>query len=211
MRCAPVILALLALSAPVGCAAGRVDGSQARHGLGPFGGSSDDTAEPGDSGLPGDSGNSDDTAVPTDDTGAPGDSGDSGDSGGSGGSDTGSGDTSTPPDTGGDTGDEPAPCLGITSISPGEATVVSTDTYEEIVVTLTGCATNVWVGDNSIYSGSAGYVATWSERPADFDGTTTATLVYTGPAAYPAESEMYFTFTSDQGDFGPFILKITRS
>lgn len=216
MRCTPALLVLFALTAPVGCAAGRVEGDDRQGRLG-FGGPhlAGDTAEPADSGAPADSGGADgsdgpdDTALPTGDTG-------SGDGGDSGGSDSGSGDGSdsgAPTDTGvpTDTGEEPTPCLGITSISPVEATVVSTDDYEEIVVTLTGCATGVWVGDNGIYTGAAAYLAIWSERPADFDGTATATLVYTGPAAYPAESEMYFTFTSDQGDTDAFTLKLTRS
>lgn len=219
MRCAPALLAILALTAPVGCAAGRVEGDDRQGRLG-FGGPHlvGDTATPGDSGSPSDSGGADgadsggpdDTALPTGDTGS-GDGSDGGDSGGSDsgagdGADSGSGDTGAPVDT----GEEPEPCLGITSISPVEASVVSTDTYEEVVVTLTGCATGIFVGDGVLETMGGRYYITWNE-PEAVDTSAEATLIWEGAAAYPAESELYFTFTSDQGDFGPFTLKIRPS
>lgn len=201
MRC----ILLIAL---MGCSSGEVEDNRGKRTLGPVGGldlGGSDGGEgegegEGDSadGTDG-SGGSDDTALPTDDTGS--------------GSGDGTGDEGSGGDTGAptDTGEEEPTCGGITAISPTDAYVVSTDTYEEVTVTLTGCATGLWVEDGGIYSGAAGYLGTWASVPTSFDGTADLLVIYTGPAAYPAEGGMYFTFHSDQGDFGEFRLWFTPS
>lgn len=55
------------------------------------------------------------------------------------------------------------------------------------------------------------YLGTWT-YPTEVDGTGEAVLTYTAPtgAAAPIEDYWYLTFHSDQGDFGPFLLNLTK-
>lgn len=122
-------------------------------------------------------------------------------------------------DTDSDT-DTSSPCTtGITSIDPASYTVDSMDAYVEITITLNGCATGVSVPDGGFisggYAGSDGtwvggyrYTGTWTDVPTSFDGSATATIEYTGSTA-SIEGEMWFYFTSDQGDNDLFTLFVT--
>lgn len=156
--------ALAALLVVAACAAGRVEGTKEARVFNGFNNEdtgAEGTADGADGADGGEGeGGPDDTALPTGDTGSS-DGGEGGEAGegdgtadggegadegagdegtGDGGGDEGSGDTSTPVDT----AEEPAPCLGITSISPTEATTDSL-TSGEFTIVLTGCATGITV------------------------------------------------------------------
>ncbi len=133
----------------------------------------------------------------------------------SGSPDTGSGgdtgapseDTSATEDTSGaDTGAS-EPCLGIDSISPASYSVSSTSAYEEITITLSGCATGVRVDDNFQVDGGSTYTGTWVSVPTEVHGTATATLAFSGAA--PHDGQMWFYVTSTQGDNDLFVLTMT--
>ncbi len=117
------------------------------------------------------------------------------------------GDTSWTDDTGiHDTSRDTGPiCLGI-SVFPLEVEVFSGDDYEEITVTLTGCATGISATNPWAMIGDAYYSATWTSLPAWVNGEMSATVVYQGSNP-TGIVDLAASFSSDQGDTDIFYIR----
>ena len=126
------------------------------------------------------------------DTGKPpGEEGEEGEEG----EDTGSPDTEDPNDPPEDTGPT---CAGLDEPSPRTFSVWSETPYEEVEVTLSGCATGITINDSYMSAGGHYYwTGTWLSVPGNVNGTATAVLAYRGSEATVGWLEFYID--TDQG------------
>ena len=107
----------------------------------------------------------------------------------------GSPDTEDPNDPPEDTGPT---CAGLDEPSPRTFSVWSETPYEEVEVTLSGCATGITINDSYMSAGGHYYwTGTWLSVPGNVNGTATAVLAYRGSEATVGWLEFYID--TDQG------------